>query len=557
MFVRVKSTPNSTKKYIQIVAGYREGGKVKQRIVRHVGYANDEDELQRLKDLAEYLKSKIEADSHPVLFQPDDLAQMAIEARRKQNNNSDKSPLNVDLKKLREESRIVVGIHEVFGKLYSELGFDKAIGNPSRRVKSAKILKHIVMARIANPCSKRSSTIDLARDFGIHLDLPAVYRMMSHLDDDQYDYIQQCAYTAANDLFSKPIDVVFYDCTTLYFESVEEDELKAKGFSKDKRFEQSQVLLALMVTKEGLPIGYQLYKGNTYEGDTLEDAIKKVEERFSIEKVIFVADSAMLSKENLTLLEGKRKHYIVGARIRNMNKGITDQILDIASYEQTSSDQSTDRIKVIKLDDKRKLILHYSDNRARKDAHDRQTNIDKLNKKLTKSKHPASLFSNSGYKKYLKIEGEATIVKDEEKILDAARWDGLHGVVTNIEDMEPLKIRSHYHGLWQVELGFRITKHDLKVRPIFHWTPQKIRAHIAICFMALVLVRHLSYRIGLQYQPTSERVIVNELNHVQLSLLKHIETGSSYAIPSKISTLASKIYRIMNQKLSDIPFQIK
>jgi len=218
----------STSPSIQIVTSERIGDKVKQRIVRHVGIAANDEELAKMKELAEFIRAGLEVESAPALFHPDALARMAIDARKKAELLSDQ-PLKVDLKQLREESRVTTGIHEIYGKLFDELGFDRVIGAPSRRVQAAKTIKHLVMARIANPASKRKSVIELERDFGIKLDLNAVYRTLDFIDDQSLELIQKKAWDAATGLFAQKIDVVFYDCTTLYFESFTEDELRDNG----------------------------------------------------------------------------------------------------------------------------------------------------------------------------------------------------------------------------------------------------------------------------------------------------------------------------------------
>ena len=258
MFVRVKSSPNSPRKTVQIVASERIGDKVKQRIVRYVGVAMNDEELVKMKELAEFIKANLEEEAAPALFRPDELARMAIDGRKTADLSPDQ-PLTVDLKLLREESRVVVGIHEIYGKMFDELGFDRVVGDPARRVQAAKTIKHLVMARIANPSSKRKSVINLEQDFGVKLDLNAVYRTLDYVDEQSIELIQKKAWDAAKELFAQKIDVIFYDCTTLYFESFIEDELREKGLSKEHRFSESQVLLAMMVTRDGLPLGYRLY----------------------------------------------------------------------------------------------------------------------------------------------------------------------------------------------------------------------------------------------------------------------------------------------------------
>jgi transposase len=436
--------------------------------------------------------------------------------------------------------------------LFNELGFDRVVGDPARRVQSAKTIKHLVMARIANPASKRKSVIDLERDFGVTLDLNAVYRTLDYIDDQSLELIQKKAWDAATGLLAQKIDVVFYDCTTLYFESFTEDELREKGLSKENKFSESQVLLAMMVTREGLPLGYRLYNGATWEGHTLKNAIVHIERMVGIDRVVFVADSGLLSKDNLDLIEGCQKEYIVAARLKSQPERIKKQILDKASYQQ--GDQMM--IKEIALPGGRRLLVNSTEKRARKDAHDRQKALAKLQKKINKSKNPESFISNKSHRRYLMIENQQAVKIDEEKIKYAEQWDGLHGIITNIKDISASEAFDQYRGLWQIEESFRLTKHDLRVRPVYHARPRRIQAHLAICFMALVCIRHLSYRVKLQHEPLSPEIIRNELVHVQQSILIHQTNGARYGIPSKPTLHAKKIYQVMGEKLSSVPFLI-
>ena len=201
-------------------------------------------------------------------------------------------------------------------------------------------------------------------------------------------------------------------------------------------------------------------------------------------------------------------------------------------------------------------ISSYSKKRARKDQHDRQKEIDKLKKKLNRSRKPKEFISASGYKRFLTVSDHERVEINEAAIEKAIQWDGLHGVITNSSESVD-NILSHYHELWCIEESFRIQKHDLKVRPVFHWNKSRIRAHLAICFMAFCCVRHLEYRVRLQYQPLSPKVIRRELSHVQVSLLTHTQTGAVYAMPSSVSLHANKIYRVVGLKPTTTAYQVK
>jgi transposase len=553
MFVRTKSTPNSPRKSVQIVESVRDGHRVRQRIVRHVGVAMDDKELEGLLELAQHIKSQIQEEHTPTLFGPEKMAKLALQASK--TKQEDEDPINVSLRSLREEQRIIVGIHEIYGKLYRQLGFDQVL-KPSRHGQSASdILRHIVMARIANPESKRSSVINLEADFGVNLNLQNVYRMMDKLDEEACEKIQACAYQTVAELFGGKIDLIFFDATTLYFESFTEDELKQNGFSKDHKFGQPQVLLALMVTEQGMPIGYEAFPGSTYEGHTLIPMLESIKQRYNLGKVVFVADSGLLNAANLQAMDEAGFKYIVGARLRKMKSDIQQKILNTDNY--TSHDDHDDKLKLasFELDHDRTLFVSHSSKRARKDAHDRSKAITKINQKLKKSKNPKELISNKGNSKFLKIEGKAEIQLDEEKCAQAAVWDGLHGVITNDSELSAEDALSQYRGLWQVEESFRITKHDLKVRPIYHWTPNRIRAHLAISFMAFTCVRHLEYRVRLQYKKLSPETIRAALTRVQSSILIDPKK-QRYVIPSEASHEARKIYQVMGLSYSATPYRL-
>lgn len=551
MFVRIKTSTNSPKKSVQIVESFRDGKKVRQRIVRHVGTAYNEDELKSMRDLAEHIKVQLEGRNQASLFEGSSFAEMAITAR----DNQDDNPLPVDLKKLREESRIVTGIHEVFGKVYKLFGYDKVISNPKRKKAAVKHLCQAVMGRIAHPVSKRATAAMLTEHYGVGISTSALYRMMDQLTDPVIGKIQDLTYETVKSLFDEPLRVMFYDCTTLYFESFIEDELKENGYSKDMKFNQPQVLLSLLVTSRGLPVGYDVFPGATFEGHTLCDAMDKLEKRFGLDELILVADSAMFSEENLQLIEERGKKYIVGARIKNQSKSVTEKILQKDAYQPLSDGKSVREISI----NKRRLIVSNSLKRAQKDRLDRQRAIDKLMEKLTRTKNPKDLVSNFGYKKYIKVEGEASYTIDENKIKNAQTWDGLLGIITNMEqkDISCAEALLHYHGLWQVEQCFRVSKTDLRIRPIYHWTPPRIKAHIAICFMALACMRYLYYLTKVHQLNFSEQSIRQSLINVQLSVLRHIENDDKYGLPSKKTIQAEKLYQMMGLKLTDVPFKIR
>lgn len=199
MFVRVKTTPNSPKKSVQIVESIRKGDKVSQKIVRHIGCAFEDDELKQLKLLAESIKIKLEAADQMLLFSPEQLAHKKKDKQIGQ-KISDKD-YKVNLKDLVEEQRLISGIHDVYGALFDEFGYQSVFKNPARQKALVNIFRDIVMARIANPVSKRASVDMLEEDFGISLDLHRVYRMMDKIDDDAIEHLNKVTCQKTLDLF--------------------------------------------------------------------------------------------------------------------------------------------------------------------------------------------------------------------------------------------------------------------------------------------------------------------------------------------------------------------
>ena len=568
MFVRIKSkSKDKYNKSVQLVESSRVNGKVVQTIVKHIGVAYNDEQLDELRLLAKSIQITLENVDKESLFQAEELIEdLTLEGKYDQSIYSDED-YNVDIRNLEEESRTITGIHDIYGKLYDELKVGSIIANPARNVSVAKIFKEMVISRIANPDSKRGSVAALEEKYGVEIDLDKVYRMMDKLDDIAIAKLNTLSYNKTKELFGDKIDVIYFDATTIYFESFTEDTgedaLKKNGYSKDLKFNQPQVVLALMVTKEGLPIGYEAFSGDTFDGHTLIPSLKILREKYNIDNVVYVADSGMFNKNNLQELDQLEEHkfnYIVGARIKNISKSIKEQILNMNDYLQLNEDI---KVKTITLDNGRKLIVTHSLKRARKDKTDREKGIIKLREKLQKNRSVKTHLSTQGFKKYLQLEEtkdeatscDFTITLNEEKIVQDALWDGLKGLIVNKDSkLTNDEILTQYSNLWQVEESFRITKSDLKIRPVYHWKPSRVKAHLAISFAALFLVRHLEYRVKVQYKKLSPKKIKELLLSVQHSTLVDKTRKIKYAIPSKTNVDINKLYRIMGLKKHTTPY---
>ena len=330
MYIRKKRNPRNDKWRVQIVESHRDGAKVRQRVLRHVGTA-DEDGLPALRRYAEEvlleMRLAAEAASLPLVNAGLDLVRTVLEARQAAQASTEPSPvLNVRLGDWRELKRIVIGPREAFGQVYDvALNWREALGG--RRHSANRILRELVLARLWSPASKRRTVKDLVDETGIEIDLNRVYQTMDFLDEARIARIQRDAAVRAERLLGE-IEVVLFDTTTLHFESAVETlqesadgtvrsvGLRAKGYSKDGKPQRTQVLFALLITPEGLPLGYRIYRGNQYEGDTLMDAVNDVQRACPHAAVTVIADAGLLNRRNCQTLRAAGVPYVLGYSVR-------------------------------------------------------------------------------------------------------------------------------------------------------------------------------------------------------------------------------------------------
>jgi len=367
-----------------------------------------------------------------------------------------------------------IGPELIFGKLFKDIGFEE-IPEP--------FFKNIVMARLTYPVSKLKTAEYLQRHHNVEIDINQIYRFLDRFREKYQQQAQEIVFKHSSSIL-KQITVIFYDMTTLYFETEDGDDLRKIGFSKDGKFQKPQIMLGLLVGKDGYPIGYNIFEENTFEGHTLLPVLREIEEKYLFPKPIVVGDAALLSAENLKSLETENYKFIIGARIKNENEKTKTEILkkakDLGDGESFS----------IKKEDGNRLIVNYSRDRAKKDAYNREKGITKLRKKLKRGKLTKEHISRRGYNKFLVLKGAVLIHLDEEKIKQDSLWDGLKGYLTNTKLSNNTVITNYCH-LWQIEKAFRISKTDLRIRPIHHYRKRRIEAHICIAFVAYTIWKEL------------------------------------------------------------------
>ena len=521
--IRRRHTPNIV---VQIVESYRnEHRQPRQRLIRSMGSAPEGPALEELLRVAEYEKVRLLEQRQPALFPPQYLAEQAVSARREREALG---PIPIaDARKLQGEKDLKLGFHEVFGQLYDDLGLARLW--PQNQRGSERVFRQLVLARLAAPGkSKRHHAAELSEQ-GVNLPLERIYRMMDRLNRQRQRRLLKHLDGTVRGLLGGPVEVVFLDTTTLSFATEVEDDLRRKGYSKDGKPYRSQVVLALMQTTEGLPVGYRLFPGNTTEVKTLLPMLKELREQFEVGRAVVVADAGLLSDKNLRALTKAGLDWVVAARLRQLKRA---DFAALGSPQEWAPQPPDGKGRLRRLTERqvndRRLVVRYCPSRARRDARAREQAVKKAEEKIAKGE---PLGRRPG--RFLKVSRHA-VTLNRKAIERDQLFDGLHGVWTSLSQPPASQIRAHYAELWRIEQGFRVLKHTLRVRPVFHWTERRVRAHVALCYVAFALLRILRWKYARQHagQPLlSEDRILAELGNVTVSLIRDQGNGNRYLVP--------------------------
>ena len=325
MFLRKKKNKSGSIS-IQIISKQRG----KYKVVKTIGNSDNEQQIQKLVFLGKQEIERLNGQSKLFVSENDTVIEQVFEI-------------------LGNASIRTVGPEIIFGKIYDSIGFNKI---------KEDLFKHLVIARLAFPLSKLKTIEYLYRFQGVMLNINTIYRFLDKLNNHLKGQVEQIAFAHTLKILDHKISIVFYDMTTLYFEASDEDDLRKAGFSKDGKHQNPQIFLGLLVGLGGYAIGYDIFEGNIYEGHTLIPFIEKITGKFNLGKPIIVADSGLLSKDNILALEEKDYEYIIGARLKSEPEKIKKKIL---------ADKLIDGgMMVIKKSSNTRLIVTYANNRAAK-----------------------------------------------------------------------------------------------------------------------------------------------------------------------------------------------
>lgn len=373
-------------------------------------------------------------------------------------------------------SHTEAGTQLLLSKIFDDIGFN-AIED--------SLFRQLVLSRLIYPVSKLKTSDFLDRYHEMDYPVHQIYRYMDKFHSKKKDLVQQISYEHTKRILGGKVSIVFYDVTTLYFEIDNEDDLRKTGFSKEGKHQNPQIVLGLLVSKNGYPLAYDIYEGNKFEGHTMLPVLDSFKKKYDLEQLVIIADSGLLSNANIEDLQSGDYEFILGARIKNEKWDIQRDILSLNLNNGESA--------IVKRDDL-KLVISYSDNRAKKDYENRRKGLRKLEKRIRTGKLTKSNINNRGYNKYLKLEGDISIAIDHQKFEADGVWDGLKGYLTNAK-LSKDEIIENYGHLWQIEKAFRISKTDLKIRPIYHRLQHRIETHICISFVAYKIYKELERQL--------------------------------------------------------------
>lgn len=413
----------------------------------------------------------------------------------------------------------IAGFELILGKIYDEIGFN-AIEDD--------MLRHLVLSRISHPGSKLKTVNYLLEQHGIFYEIDAVYRYLDKLNAKYKSDLQDISYRHTLELFNGYIQMLFYDVTTLYFEAEDEDDLRKIGFSKDGKAQHPQIVLGLLVSRGGYPLAFEMFEGNKFEGKTMMPVLEEFKKKCTIQKATVVADAGLLSNNNIKELKNSGYQFIVGARIKNETRIVQKQIL---ALDLKNGQNHT----IIKPAGER-LIVSYTTSRASRDKKNRERGLKRLEQSISSGKLSKKHINNRGYNKYLRIDGQIDIRIDYEKFDQDGEWDGLKGYLTNTT-LLPDQVIENYGNLWHIEKAFRISKTDLRIRPIFHRLKRRIESHLIIAFCGYKLYKDLERQLKEKETGISVEKAIRLMNSIFAIIIK--------------MPISGKIERILHLKTDD------
>lgn len=535
MFIRTQS--NGSRTYLLIVDNERVDGKVTQRVLFRLGRL---DQLLASGQLDSLIRSLGRFSEK--------LAVLGAHARGD----------SVTTRSTR------IGPALIFERLWEVCSIDKVLRTllKGRRFEFSveRAIFLTVLHRLFAPGSDRAAEKwkDDYRIEGVaDLDLHHLYRAMAWLGEvlpstqqdgatpfsprTNKDLIEEALFARRRDLFND-LDIVFFDTTSIYFEGEGGETIGQLGYSKDHRPDLKQMVVGMVLDRNGNPVCSELWPGNTADVKSLVPIVERLQSRFGIRSICIVADRGMISAQTLKEVELRQWQYILGVRMRSSTeaKAVVARAGRYAEVHPKSDDRddpSPLQVKEVWVEDARRYVVCLNEDQATKDRRDREAVVASLRDAL--SKGDKSLVGNKGYRKYLRGGGKQFAV-DEDKIKEEARYDGKWVLTTNM-DISPAEVALKYKQLWMVENVFRSMKSLLDTRPIYHKCDETIRGHVFCSFLALLLRKELEDRLARREWKLEWADVIRDLDN--LVEMEVSISGKGYVFRGQTPGVAGKVFQ--------------
>ncbi|MEA4205934.1 IS1634 family transposase [Mycoplasma sp. 1199] len=321
-------------------------------------------------------------------------------------------------------------------------------------------------------------------------------------------------YNKLQELTNRNSKQLHFDNTTVYFESFSRKGVRQKGFSKDGKHDEDQIVIAMATDNNGIPFHYKIFEGNTADSQTLIKFLIEMERIYKIKDVSIIADRGISQNANLRFLEQKGYKYIVQKRIDNLSEADKKFIIEDKDYmlehEMFSKSRFVESVWANNRKKKRfnqtlrKQIVYFSPAKEKLDRIKRAFSISKYEKKSINNVICLSDLVPEYKKKYMDVEGKTIAKLNYSKIKKIADQDGFYMIETNIPDLTAQRANEFYKQQWKIEEGFRTLKSSLEVRPMFVHKDSHIQAHVFLCFLALIVLKYSIYKLKKFYEDNGE-----------------------------------------------------
>ena len=425
-------------------------------------------------------------------------------------------------------------------RLWEDLGLSEKIG---RRVRGRKVdfpvaeaALAMVLNRLVSPRSKLALTRWMQRVYlpqweGIGLQVQHLYRALDLLEEASGEIEEELFHDQRN-LFEPGLDMIFYDLTSTYFEGGGPEEARW-GYSRDKRSDRPQILVGLLLNRDGLPLAHKVFPGNRQDAATVPEVLKGLRERFGLQRVIFVGDRGMVSGANLQALEGAGYEYIIGLRKR-AGKQCWEALQQVGEEDWQQMDAGL-RLASVDAGEGVRVIICHSAGREAEEGEILHSKLQRGGEGLEKTaaskargskalRRAQAALTKAKASKYFELwledDGRLGFAEREEVIAREREMLGMYLLQTDAEQLSAQEAVRAYKQLQEVEDAFKEMKDFLKLRPVYHYRQGRVEAHVFVCVLAYLLEKMLALRLAQAGVQLTPRRALEELESIQVVTLR-------------------------------------